>query len=351
VKDDQTKLISAVALTGRDPIAVTAGSLPNTIHLFKWGENKSVKGSFFVNDTTLAAVQQQIDSGVFNRVVVDFDHQSSKQSPNYKPAPRHHAAYGDVAITADHSIVLQNVAYTPTGQEFAPDFYDVSPVPIHTKDGVVLGIQSAALVTQGALLESTLFSAEFDGGNQQEKNMTEEQLALFEQMKTELAAVRTELDALNASESTPLTAGALEPVQVLADAATASIVEHKTLLDSQKVTLVDQGQQITVLSAMLTAQRKETMLQLAAVQGKAVTLTEQAVTDLSVEDLAAHITTLGVTLPILRNTPTGDGTETTTTNLAADQNALIAQLKRDTGETNWPRLWDMAKAAKPELFA
>lgn len=350
MKDDFTKYVSAVALTGNDPVAVTSGSLPKTISLFCWGENPSTRGSFFVNETSLAAVQQQIDSGAFRRVVVDFEHQSSKQSPNYKPAPRHHVAYGDVAITSDNSIVLQNVTYTPTGEKFAHDFYDVSPVPIHTKDGVILGIQSVGLVTQGALLESTLFSAEFSGGNPQEKTMDEETKALLEQLKTDLAAAIARIAALEEGAATPLTAEALAPVQTQAAAAETALAEHKTLLDSQGLTISDQAMQITALDAALMAQRKETMIQMATLQGKAVTLTDQAVTDLTVEDLAQHLSTLGATVPLVRQTRVRDADIQEST-LSVQQNELVDKLRKETGVKNFGKLWAMARERQPALFA
>lgn len=358
--------ISAVALLDGKPILVTEAGLPKTIHLFRFGANPSLKGDFIVNDTALDAVRQQIANPALRRVVIDFEHQSCKKSPNYKPAPRHHAAYGDVAITADNSIVLENVVYTPAGSEFAPDFHDVSPVPVHTADGVILGIESVGLVPQGALLESTLFSADFETPTQQELDMEAKITAL----EAALVAVNQTLDALKAENAaqrkliedqaklippaaTPLSAEILTPfltpMQAAADGAAAAVAAHKTLLDAQQATIADQGKQISALSASIDSQRKETLIQLAAVQGKVVALADTAVTAMSVEDLQAHISALGVVVPMLRKTP-GSAQERTTTCLTAEQNKLIAKIKKETGETNFQALWAMAREEQPELF-
>lgn len=357
--------ISAVALLDSKPILVTEAGLPKTIPLFKYGQNPSIKGAFIVNETTLEAVQQQIANPAFRRVVIDFEHQSCKKSPNYKPAPRHHAAYGDVAITSDNSIVLENVVYTPAGNEFAPDFHDVSPVPVHNADGVILGIESVGLVPQGALLESTLFSADFEAATEQESDM----LAKIAALETSLATMNQNLDGLKSENAalrkmiedqaklipaaTPLSAEILTPflmpMQAAADVAAASVAAHKTLLDSQQSTIADQGKQITALSASIDSQRKETLIQLAAVQGKVVALADTAITAMSVEDLQAHISALGVVVPMLRKTPVS-AQERTTTCLAAEQNKLIARLKKETGLTNFQALWAMAREEQPALF-
>jgi hypothetical protein len=367
VKNEGRK-ISAVALLDSKPILVTEAGLPKTIPLFKFGANPSIKGDFIVDETTLGAVRQQIANPAFKRVVIDFEHQSCKKSPNYKPAPRHHAAYGDVAITADNSIVLENVVYTPAGNEFAPDFHDVSPVPIHTADGVILGIESVGLVPQGALLESTLFSADFEAAaaTEQETAMQEKIAAL----EAALVAVNQTLDALKAENAaqrqliedqaklippaaTPLSAELLTPflapTQETAAGAASAVAAHQTLLDAQQATIADQGQQITALAASIDAQRKETLIQLAAVQGKVVALADTAITAMSVEDLQAHISALGVVVPMLRKTP-GSAQERTTTCLSAEQNKLIARIKAETGITNFQTLWAMAREEQPALF-
>lgn len=375
----ERRRISAVALLDTKPILVTEAGLPKTIPLFRFGKNPSTKGDFIVDETTLAAVRSQIDNPAFRRVVIDFEHQSCKSSPNFKPAPRHHAAYGDVALTADNSIVLENVVYTPTGNEFAPDFHDVSPVPIHTADGVILGIQSVGLVPQGSLLESSLFSADFDPAPMQTPLAADSEIIValqtaladmnktIEALKGENAALRQMIDdqaqKLAALPATALDAGALDPVKVQAAGAAAAVAEHKTLLDAQRAeisahkttldtqaaTIAKQTQQITALSTALDAQRKETMLQLAAAAGKAVALAETAVAAMSVEDLAAHIRALGSAVPLVRKTP-GNSGERAATTLAAQQNELIAQIRAQTGITDFQVLWNTAREQKPALF-
>ncbi len=360
--EPENRKISAIALA--HSAGVSTRDLPNEIKFFSYGENPSNKGVFTVDSESLAAIRAQIADEAHNRILIDFEHQSCKQSPNYKPSPRHHVGYGRLAIFADNSIGVTGIEYTKAGREFAEDYYDVSPVAVHTADGRVLGIQSAALVPEGALHGRTLFSADWEPDENQEKKTMQEKIDVLEAalaalnqnldgLKSENATLRQLIDdqaAKLAAVPTPLSAEAIAPVQTKADAAEAAVAEHKTLLDAQQAQLADQGRQIVALSAAIDSQRKETMIQLAAAQGKVVALSDTAIAALSVEDLAAHVSALGASVPMLRKTPGSAGEASTTASLAAEQNELIAGIRRDTGETNFQKLWAAARAKKPELF-
>lgn len=371
VKTENRK-ISAIALLHGS--TVQPKELPNAIKFFAYGENPSNKGSFTVDEASLAAIRAQIADEAHNRILIDFEHQSCKQSPNYQPSPRHHAGYGKLAIFEDNSVGVTDVEYTPAGSQFAADYYDVSPVAIHTLEGRVLGIQSAALVPEGALHGRTLFSADFETAEQEKTDMQakidalESALAAMNQtldgLKSENAALRQMVedqskrlsDQANAISAipTPLSAELLSPfltpMQAQADGAAEAAAAQKTLLEAQAAAIADQGKQISALSAAIDAQRKETMIQLAAAQGKAVALPDTAIAALSVEDLAAHLKALGSAVPMVRRTPGSAGESSTSTGLAADQNALIARIRKESGETNFQKLWEAARAEKPELF-
>lgn len=330
------------ALTGT-AITFDREQLPERFRLLNWGENPTADGPLIVNERTVAALNQQIARDTFKRIVLDFEHQSVKGHPNYKEPPRHNAAHGDLAVAQGEGIDLTALSWTPTGAKHGPDYCDLSPVVVHTKrkrpgdPAIVLGIISAALCDNGAVQGISAFSASY---NPPEKTMeiTQEILdglrATLEQQQTQITALQAKVDALPAG----IDATAFSAVKTAAEAA----VQPEALEESKK--------QVSALSARLDAIQKEQMIQIAVLQGKAVTLDEAAVTAMSAESLARHLSGLGATIPLVRKTPNGDPPESTTSPLSAQIDTLIASIRKETGITDFQVLWRKAKNQKPDLF-
>jgi len=340
--------------------------LPTRLKLFAWGENQTPDGPFIVNDVTVAALNRQIAADTFRRIVLDFDHQSLKGHPNFVPAPRHNAAHGDLEVVPGDGIYLTALTWTPKGVEHGSDYCDVSPVAIHTKRKapgdpvVVLGILSAALCDNGAVKGISAFSATYqppenpmdndtqkiiEGLQSARGNVTEENKGLRGVIESSCQNIDAQAllieDLKKRLDQTPaVTAASIDQVRVIAEAAL-------------KPEALDEGrQQISALSARLDSLQKEHMIQIAVLQGKAVTLAETAISALSAESLAQHIAGLGVTLPIVRRTPAGNAveTQTETTGLSAKIESLIAQIRKETGIQDFQQLWSLAQQQKPELF-
>jgi hypothetical protein len=96
--------------------------------------------------------------------------------------------------------------------------------------------------------------------------------------------------------------------------------------------------------------RKEHMIQMAVLQGKAVNLDEAAVSAMSAESLASHISGLGVTLPVFRTTKIGGQEPLATTALSAEIETLLATIKAERNLPNIMDAWPIAKARRPDLF-
>ncbi len=347
---DEHQNLIVTALTGTS-VSFDREHLPSRFKLLNWGENETPDGPLVVNERTAAALSRQIAQDTFRRIVLDFEHQSFPGHPNYKPAPRHNAAHGDLELVEGDGVYITGLSWTPKGIEHGADYCDLSPVAVHTKRAqkgdaaVVLGILSAALCDNGAVQGITAFSASYQPP---EKDMTDEQQAKFdkilETIKTQgeqLTALQARLEALQPKlDADPeVTAASFDQVKGLAEAA----VKPEALEESR--------QQVSALSARIDALQKAQMIQIAVLQGKAVTLDETAVSAMSADSLAQHIAGLGVTLPVVRLTPAGDGEETTTvTGLSAQIDALIADIRRETGVQDFRQLWALASARKPELF-
>ena len=344
---EQPLIMSALAGTA---IAFDREHLPDRLKLFHWGANPTDEGDIVVDETSVAALNKQIAQDTFRRIVLDFEHQSLKGHPNFKPAPRHNAAHGDLEVVPGEGVYISALAWTPKGVEHGADYCDLSPVAVHTKrkakgePATLLGVLSAALCDNGRVRGISAFSASYNPTeNIMEDQQKAEIAALQATIKTQgeqLAALSARLDDIQpkVEAATGVTAASLNQVMSIADAAV-------------KPEALDEGrQQISALSARLDAIQKEHMIQIAVLQGKAVTLDDAAVSAMSADSLAQHISGLGVTLPVVRRTPAGQPVETRTSGLAARQNELVARIARETGCADFQINWAEASRRDPELF-
>lgn len=339
--------------------------LPERLKLFAWGENQTPDGPIVVNDVSVAALNKQIAADTFKRIAIDFEHQSLKGHPNYVVAPRHNAAHGDLEVVPGDGVYVTALSWTPKGVEHGPDYCDLSPVAIHTKRKapgepvVLLGILSAALCDNGAVKGLSAFSASY----QPPEAIMDDQQKIIEGLQTALANLTGENKNLK---------GMLETYGQKLDSQALLIDELKKRLDSQpavtaasvdqvraiaeaalKPEALEEGrQQVAALSARIDSLQKDHLIQLAVLQGKAVTLDDTAVSAMSVDSLVQHIASLGATLPVSRRTPPGSPPELDVqeTGLSAQIDALIATIRKETGIQDYLKLWSLATSRKPELF-
>lgn len=327
--DNTTTISSMMAAT------LDSAALPDRIKILNWGNNPSSQGVFVVDDSTVESLAAQL-AGPFAHIVIDFDHQSEPSAPLYKPSPRHHAASrATVEAVPGDGVYLSAIDWTPYGREHARDYCDVSPVLQHGKDRVVRGIKSVALVSNGALEKAAIFSASFET-HPEEKNMEQNpETPAPNELESKLADITEKLAKLT------------QQVEDLTAATTKADDEAKAAAEaaSQKTEA-----QLAALTAGMDAAEKNQMIQMAVLQGKAVTLSDEALAKLSAKEVADHISALKVTLPVSRVTPTGDATdEAQTSNLAAKQMAAVEECRKSTG-LSFLRAWDVCAREKPELF-
>ena len=278
------------ALAGISNQALAKGELPTRVQFLKWGDNPSDKGVYKVNELSAAALRRQIAEKSYARLVLDFEHNSCPQSPNFQKPPRHHAAYGNLEIVDGEGVFLSALEYTPAGKEFARDNSDLSPVIIHADDGTVLGILSVALLPNGSLHNVTFFSAEVppgasgaQPGNPPTKDTQMPDITALEASVATLTAenktLRTELTALKAT---------------VPDAAKLTALEGKvTALETKLATLETAG---------LKAQ-KDALLEGATAAGKVVALEATVIEKMTVAELTTHIEKVPVTVPLAARTP------------------------------------------------
>jgi hypothetical protein len=101
--------------------ALASSDLPKRLKLLKWGENKSTKGPVIVGDKTAAELAANQKLLGYDRVGIDYNHQSLPGHPNFKPDPREMAAYGVPSVIKGEGLFLEDVEWTPSGRQYAPN--------------------------------------------------------------------------------------------------------------------------------------------------------------------------------------------------------------------------------------
>lgn len=130
-----------------------AAGLPQRVRILAWGENIArPSGKVILVDEavaeTLSANQELIG---LDTVPMDYEHQSRKDHPNYKPDPRHSPGGGMIEVIPNDGVYLCSIEYTPNGLEHAASYKDVSAVVHLDKQGRPLWISSVALTQHGAV--------------------------------------------------------------------------------------------------------------------------------------------------------------------------------------------------------
>ncbi len=267
-------------------LAPDGSALPERILLLRRGLNRTLQGDFIVNGRTDEAIAAQVAGKVFDRVMLDFQHNSEKSHPNYQPPPRHHAAVG-TPFTDPDGLGMASLEWTPSGRKHAGDYPDLSPaVGFDPETREVLSLSSAALCPQGATIGGmAFFEADQDddppaatqtkGPQQMDPAKLQE---MFDAMNKRIEALETKLAKAGSDASAALSA---------ADGARTALAA----LDADRVKA-----------------RKTAIIDAAKRAGKVLHLSETAIAALSAEDLQAHADAVpGGRVPLAPLTPAGDG--------------------------------------------
>jgi phage I-like protein len=137
--------------------------LPSRLLVAKWGQNKSVKGDFTVNEKTarfLPVMQKLLG---FDTVALDFEHNTVPGTPAFEAdkEPRNVAAHGAPEVVAGEGLYLRDLKWTPHGEKSVREGLhpDLSPTIKTDESGAIVFVHSAALCRQGAVADLQVFSA------------------------------------------------------------------------------------------------------------------------------------------------------------------------------------------------
>jgi len=231
--------------------ALAAPELPARLKVLPWGESQSTKGRVVVGGLTLAVLSAEQRTAGFERVALDFEHNTVPGTRAYTEAgePRPVAAYGTVEVIEGQGLFLTGLVWTPEGIRAARNFEDLSPAVRQNAAGEVLFVHSVALTRNGAVHDLQFYSVatEIETQNQQETSMKEWMLKLLG-----LNAEATDEEISTAAEAM---APALLVLSALDEQARAALPKL-LLLDASKLTGLcalsaeDLQAKLTVLSAV-----------------------------------------------------------------------------------------------------
>ncbi len=148
-------------------IAIAEGSdtLPSRLLILPWGESPYDGGTqkLIVNETSLSLIPQMQRASNFDKLALDFNHNSIPGSESYTGEPVKVAAYGVIEIVPTEGIYLANLEWTADGEKaWRGKYYkDISPAVLPDENGVVSFIHSAALCRNGRIPGLEAFNADF----------------------------------------------------------------------------------------------------------------------------------------------------------------------------------------------
>ncbi len=258
---EHSELVACKAISNG---ALASEKLPTEIKLLNWGENETTKGVVIVDETTMATLAANQRSSGFDRIALDYEHNTVEGSPEYERTkePRDVAGYGVPKIIQNDGLYLTGITYTASGKLNARNFADLSPTPLLDKQRRVVFLHSVALVRNGAVHDLSFFSAA--AGTSRSNDNTEPTMNESE-IKALLKPITDQLATLSADLKTIKEAKPAEPVITL----TAADGKATTL------SLADAGAKLLALQADVTSlktadetKQKSEVIALFARQGK-----------------------------------------------------------------------------------
>ncbi len=145
------------------PITLAAGDeLPTRLKLMSWGNNPGAKGNFILNSVSAAQLPGNQLAVNFDRVPLDFEHNTVKGSESYKGEPCPVAGHGTPELIAGDGLYLNSIEWTDEGRKYVGGrhYIDLSPTILTNAKREVTLLHSAAVCRKGALDGVTILSAD-----------------------------------------------------------------------------------------------------------------------------------------------------------------------------------------------
>lgn len=175
--------------------------LPSRMVVMPWGESVINKGEILrVNETTLRELPANQARVNFDRVALDFNHNTVEGSKAYQGEPAKVAAYASPAVVAGEGLVYEDIQYTPEGEAAlrGGHYIDFSPAVKTNSAGEVTFVHSTAICRQGQIRGLSIFSAADpfgDDHNPNDKNTMDPKKLLLTLLCLSADASDTEIEA------------------------------------------------------------------------------------------------------------------------------------------------------------
>lgn len=275
-----------------------AAPLPQRVKILAWGGNigRTTGARILVDESVAATLCANQELVACDRIPLDYEHQSVAAHPNFKADPRHTAAHGEIEVIPGDGVYLSALDYTPNGAEMASGYQDVSAVVHLDKDGRPLWISSVALTQRGdvAGMEFAESVAALSAGSPFKAGSPSPSPAP--------SPIPNPQSHMNTTPITPEDAQTFRDLLILklglkpgvsGEISTEEIIAAaQKEADEEAAEPVEPDDVTVALSARMDAFERQSLVDAALREGKAIPLSAEALATTSVEtlrDLLAHL--------------------------------------------------------------
>lgn len=279
-----------------------AKNLPARLLVVPWGESKTRKGLVVCGAKTLAEMPGRQRAEKFDRVALDFNHNTAKDGPEPKPV----AGFGTPEIVEGEGVYLSAIEYTDEGRRLLAGghYPDISPAVLRDPQGEVLFLHSVGACRQGEIDGLTLFSAGdgpelscFEAVDEDDPDAADDGNRAASELRAVVVGLINAIDpgaslAEDASDGDIATAARAAAEKLAGgegdggDAAPVAMAAGEELLGK-----------IVALEAKFEARERESLIAEATRAGKVVPLSADEIAGMSLTTLSSLVSGLPVTVP------------------------------------------------------
>ena len=283
------------------PVALDPDKLPSELVILKWGDNETPDGIVKVGPATLRSLAANQKATNFDRVCLDYNHNTVPGSPFYKGEPNEVAAYGIPSVVEGVGLKLCSLEWTESAPKYVGGghYRDLSPaIKVDPATNEVIFLHSAAVCRQGAVTGLILNSA----SSTQHKTKKENTMDPKKLLLTILGLADDASDQEIQDAAQKMGEKKEEKGKDLQEAAADKKEEGDKEPDVKALaaTVKTLGENIIALTSRLDGEARAGIIALAASEGKVV---PDEVKALPVDQLRTLCAKLPVTVPVKRETP------------------------------------------------
>lgn len=283
--------------------ALAGGELPKRLKILDWGENPTapkVGRRVIVGERTAELLPYTHQHEGWDRIALDFEHNSLPGTPEFERSqePRKIAAYGVVVVVPGDGVFLDDLQWTPAGKENAMNYVDLSPAPVQTADGTVVGVHSVALCRHGAIDGLSFYSV--DVPSKEEGKSMKAFWLKFLGLKDDATD-----EAVGQGLMAKIAGLCAEPIKGLEAKVTAlsAAIGDPARITALSTDVAGLSGKVTDLTKSLDERDREDVRRQAAMEGKVIALSVDAQAKLTVVELREYVKGLPVTVPLSQRTP------------------------------------------------